>query len=156
MQALVSVGASTLRMCAKAYAKLCANLEWRPRLRRFLRLISLPSDSAALFEIVLLRRFLHHCFHMGTETKNPKRITSKAWLCTSGKHDNNGNQEHKLEPDPVEEQQSVVAVEVTSAHRATEAGRGLPASMVLIRVAGSRCEVPLACAFDSFWKYFWA
>ena len=39
---------------------------------------------------------------------------------------------------------------------ATVAGRALPASIVLMRVAGSRWEVPLACAFVSFWKYFCA
>lgn len=41
------------------YFEVCAYLEWRPRLRRFRRLMSLPSDSAALFAIVLLRRFLY-------------------------------------------------------------------------------------------------
>lgn len=33
-------------------------LGWRPRLRRFLRLMSLPCDSAALLALLLLLKFL--------------------------------------------------------------------------------------------------
>lgn len=71
-QLLASVDANAQALVAAVSYNyvLCAYLEWRPRFRRFLRLMSLPSDSAALFAIVLLRKFLHR------DGKEPKSFTS--------------------------------------------------------------------------------
>ncbi len=53
-------------------AKYHMHLEWRPRLRRFRRLISLPSDSAVVLTSVLLRRLLLHVQKRNADTRNIK------------------------------------------------------------------------------------